>query len=426
MTAPKAAATVAIVGGGPAGLMAAERLAMAGLSVTIYERMPSVGRKLLMAGRGGLNLTHSEPLLALLGRYSAGREQLEPMIEAFPPDALVRWANGLGIETFVGTSGRVFPKAMKASPLLRAWLTRLDGLGVTIRTRQRWTGFDAAGALRFIGDDRAEGASSKDRSAATIVKADAVILALGGASWPRLGADGRWVAILRDAGVAVADLTPANVGVRIAWSEVVRERFQGEALKRLAVSVGAGARHKGEAVVTATGLEGGAIYAVGADIRAALARDGHADLSLDFRPDLPLSEVVKRIGRPRGKQSMANHLRKAGGLPPVASALVREAARGPLPADAAALARLIKGATLRVDGLAGMARAISAAGGVRFEALDAQLMLTARPGVFLAGEMLDWDAPTGGYLLQGCMATGVAAAGGVRAWLKGRVAAVSE
>jgi uncharacterized flavoprotein (TIGR03862 family) len=394
--------TVAVIGAGPAGLMAAERLAAAGLKVVVYERMPSVGRKLLMAGRGGLNLTHSEPLDRLLTRYGPARAQAGAWIEPFTPADLIAWAEGLGQETFVGSSGRVFPKAMKASPLLRAWLLRLSDLGVTIRTRSRWTGWrDSALAFETPQGDRLEWP-------------DAVVLALGGASWPRLGSDGAWTELLAAEGVGVTPLQATNVGIDIAWSPMFRDRFGGQPLKAI------GLRHKrhavrGEAMVAAYGLEGGAIYALSAALRETLEREGRSTIEIDLKPDLTTDQLTERLSRHRGKASLSNHLRKTTGLSPVAIAVLRES--GALPAAPGALAARIKAAPLTVTGLQGLARAISTAGGVALDAVDDRLMLKARPGVFVAGEMLDWQAPTGGYLLQACFASGVAAAHGVVAWL---------
>lgn len=388
---------VAIVGAGPAGLIAAERLAGAGHRVALYERMASPARKFLLAGRGGLNLTHSEPLDALLDRYGAARAWLEPAIRAFPPQALRDWADGLGAQSFVGSSGRVFPKAMKASPLLRAWLTRLDGLGVQLHAGRLWTGWDPDGALRFI---RREGDIESVRPRATL-------LALGGASWPRLGSDGSWTGLLAAKGVAIAPLRPANAGFAVAWSALMREKFAGQPLKRIALDF-AGQRIMGEATIDADGIEGGAIYALSGPLREAIARDGHAVLTIDLRPDLTEAELAGRLAKRRPGETLSNHLRKAAGLAPVSAAMLREG--GPLPAEPDALARLIKAAPLRLTGMAPLARAISTAGGVGVEALDRDFMLRRLPGVFVAGEMLDWEAPTGGYLLQACFATGVAAA----------------
>lgn len=391
---------VAVIGGGPAGLMAAEVAAEAGASVTVHDAMPSLGRKFLLAGRGGLNLTHSEPLDAFLHRYGDAPPALGAAIHAFPPAALRAWAEGLGEETVVGSSGRVFPKSWKASPLLRAWLRRLDGLGVRIAPRHRWTGWDEAGGLVF---ETPEGRR-------VVAAPDATILALGGASWPRLGSDGGWLPILTAAGVEVTPLQPSNVALQVAWSEHFRERFAGEPLKRIAAMVGENGR-RGEAVVTRGGLEGGVVYALSAPVRAALAATGEALLHVDLRPDLSEEALAAALAKPRAKQSVSTWLRKAAGLSTVAIGLLREASRE-LPAEPMALARTIKAVPVRVTGMAGLERAISTAGGVSFDAIDENLMLRARPRTFVVGEMLDWDAPTGGYLLQACFATAVAAARG--------------
>jgi len=387
---------VAVIGGGPTGLIAAETLSARGASVTVYERMPTFGRKLLMAGRGGLNLTHSEPFARFATRYGAAAERLFPCLEAFPPEALIAWAEGLGQATFVGSSGRVFPKAMKASPLLRAWLTRLTGQGVSLQPRAEWLGWDEAGALRFAG-------LPSDRP-------DAVILALGAASWPRLGSTGVWAQILAAKGVATAPFRPANCGFVAGWSEPFRTRFAGTPLKPLALSF-QGETVRGEAVITGYGLEGGGVYALSAPLRDAVERDGRAVLTLDLRPDLSEGQLASKLARQRAGQSRANLLRKAG-LPPLAVNLVREANAGALPDN---LAAAIKQVPLVLTGVRGLEHAISSAGGVAWSEVDETLMLRAMPGVFVAGEMLDWEAPTGGYLLQACFATGVAAAHGVLA-----------
>ncbi|WP_292084929.1 MULTISPECIES: TIGR03862 family flavoprotein [unclassified Brevundimonas] len=398
--------TVAVIGAGPAGLMAAERLAQAGLRVTVHERMPSVARKFLMAGRGGLNLTHSEALKPFLNRYDApARARISGWLDAFSPADLTAWAEGLGQATFVGSSGRVFPKAMKASPLLRAWLARLEGLGVEVRTRSRWTGW-TDGALSF---DTPEGER--------LERPDAVVLALGGASWARLGSDAAWVPALEEAGAAVAPFLPANVGFDLAWSPLFRERFAGQPLKGIALSH-AGRAVRGEAMIAAYGVEGGAIYALSADLRDAVVRDGSAALTLDLRPDQSQEALTRRLSRPRGKDSLSNWLRKAAHLDPLALALLREA--GLLPTEPEALAERIKGVPLTLTGVQGLSRAISSAGGVTLDAVDERLMLKSRPGVFLAGEMLDWEAPTGGYLLQASFASGVVAAQGAVDWLEAR------
>ncbi|MBS0471013.1 MAG: TIGR03862 family flavoprotein [Proteobacteria bacterium] len=380
--------SVAVIGAGPAGLMAAEVLSAGGAQVTVLDRMPSVGRKLLMAGRGGLNLTHSEPFERFMTRYGAAAERLRPVLEAFTPADLIAWANGLGQETFVGSSGRVFPKAMKASPLLRAWLGRLERQGVRFRLRSDWRGWDDDGALRFADET---------------VLADATVLALGGASWPRLGGDGGWVRLLREKGVAVSDLKPANAGFDVAWSAPFRERFAGQPLKNIALRFGSQVV-RGEAMVTAYGLEGGVVYAASAALRDALP----AVAEIDLRPDRSVEQLAAALARPRGKESLSNFLRKAAKLSPLEINLLREP--GPPPADPAGLAERIKSVPLTLTAMQPLARAISTAGGVSFDAVDDGLMLKAVPGTYVVGEMLDWEAPTGGYLLQACFATGAFAA----------------
>lgn len=391
----------AVIGGGPAGLMAAEVLATAGARVTVYDRMPTMGRKLLMAGRGGLNLTHAEPLDAVLARYRDARPWLEPAIHAFPPAALMAWAEGLGQPVFTGSSGRVFPRAMKASPLLRAWLARLDALGVTFRPRWCWLGWDSAGAARF---DTPTGPAG--------VAADVTILALGGASWPRLGSDGAWTGLFP---AEVSPLRAANCGFIVAWSDRLRARMAGHPLKRVVARFGDRAV-PGEAMITTYGMEGGVIYALSAALREAIERHGRVTLWLDLRPDLSCAVVRERLSAPRQGQSLASFLRRRLGLSAEAIALVQEV-RHRSGGDPAAL---VKALPLCLEAPAPLARAISSAGGLRRDALDARFMLRARPGVFAAGEMLDWEAPTGGYLLQACFATGLAAARGALAWVHGR------
>ena len=403
---------VAVIGAGPAGLMAAEVLAQGGAAVTVYDAMPSVGRKFLLAGRGGLNLTHSEPLPEFLARYGSAMPHLKSAIDAFPPDRLRQWSEALGQPTFVGSSGRVFPEAFKASPLLRAWLRRLDSIGVQFALRHRWTGWDGDGRLSFVTPDGSRA-----------VEADATVLALGGASWPRLGSDGGWVETLAAKGVTISPLQPANCGFTVAWSDIFRDRFEGQPLKGAVFSLGMHTL-RGEAVITRTGIEGGAIYALSADLREAIIASGEATLHVALRPDLETPDLVARLSAPRGKQSFSNWLRKAAHLSPVGIGLLQEAAVSsgvPLPSQSpAALAGLINAVPVKLDGIAPIARAISTAGGISFAEIDSSLMIRRLPGVFAAGEMLDWEAPTGGYLLQASFATGAAAGRGALKWLEGR------
>jgi len=378
-----------VIGAGLAGLAAAEALSGRGVAVTVCDAMPSPARKFLMAGRGGLNLTHGEPLPAFLRRYGAAADRLAPPIAAFPPAALRAWADGLGAETFVGSSGRVFPRAMKASPLLRAWLARLTAAGATLRTRARWTGF-APGGVTLNGAETAP--------------ADAVVLACGGVSWPRLGSDGGWTAHLPEG--AVAPWRPANMGFLADWPAGFAARWAGTPLKGAAYVFGS-RRLRGEAVVTREGLEGGALYALSAPLRDAIeARGAAVTLTIDLRPDVAQAALAGRLSRQRPGLSTANRLRRAG-VTPVGAALLRLG--GAPPQDAAALAARIKAVGVTLTAPAGLARAISSAGGLRWDAMDADLMLRDRPGVYACGEMLDWEAPTGGYLLQACLATGRAA-----------------
>ena len=391
--------------------MAAEVLARGGARVTVYDAMPSAGRKFLMAGRGGLNLTHSEPLPDFLARYREARSHLASAVEAFPPDALRAWSEALGQPTFVGTSGRVFPKAFKASPLLRAWLRRLDSEGVKFAFRHRWTGWGDQGHLQFQTPDGPRA-----------LEASATVLALGGASWPRLGSDGGWMEILAAKGVAVSPMRPANSGFTVSWSDVFRDRFEGQPLKGVSLTIG---QHtaRGEAIITRTGIEGGAIYALSAELRDAILRDGQATLTVALRPDLSTDDLAKKLSAPKGKQSLSNFLRKAANLSPVAIGLLQEAAKASgvtlASMPAADLARLVNGVPIKLTGVAPIARAISSAGGIAFDQLDADYMICRLPGVFVAGEMLDWEAPTGGYLLQASFATGAAAGNGALKWLGG-------
>ena len=402
-------ATVAVVGGGPAGMIAAERLAAAGLDVVLFDRMAALGRKFLVAGRGGLNLTHSEGLEQFVTRYGDATPELVPLLEAFDPAALIEWCEGLGQSTFVGSSGRVFPTAFRANALLDAWIERLEELGVDIRTRHRWLGWDDDGALRF------EAAASDGATFA----AEATVLALGGASWPNTGSDGAWTELLAAHDVEVAPLRPANSGFVVEWSEIMVRDFAGTPIKNVGVSVGA-ASARGELMITDTGLEGGALYAVSRELREAIDAFGSAELLVDLLPDLDADAVAVRLGRRRPKDSTATVLRRHLGLDPAKIALLRDATSNQIPTDDPAMVALAKSVPVRVLAPEGIERAISTSGGVRLDEVDEHLMLIRRPGTFVAGEMLDWDAPTGGYLLQGSFSTGVAAANGVLDWLGGR------
>jgi uncharacterized flavoprotein (TIGR03862 family) len=399
-------ADIAIIGGGPAGLAAAGPLRSHGHTVTVFDRMPSVGRKFLLAGRGGLNLTHSEPLTTFLTRYGAAESNLAPLIRLLDPDALRAWSKGLGEETFVGSSGRVFPKSFKASPLLRAWLRNLGTAGVSFRTGHLWTGWNEAGALTF---QTANGPAT--------CKPDAVLLALGGASWPKLGSDGGWVSHLTRGDVAVSPLRPANCGFTVAWSPVLKSRFAGTPLKRIALAF-AGATARGEAMFTEEGLEGGAVYAMSAGIRDAVMRDGEALVTIDLKPDMDAQALAARLTPVLKGESFSNRLRKQAALPPAAIGLIHETERDASRLSPDALARLIKAIPVKIKGVRPIDRAISTAGGIAWDELDANLMLRRMPGVFAAGEMLDWEAPTGGYLLQACFATGTAAAAGIARYLE--------
>jgi uncharacterized flavoprotein (TIGR03862 family) len=405
---------VAVIGAGPAGLMAAEVIAQAGAQVTIYDAMPSAGRKFLLAGRGGLNLTHSEGLPKFLTRYDAAASHLAPAIAAFSPDGLRAWSESLGQPTFVGSSGRVFPQAFKASPLLRVWLRRLDGFGVRLELRHRWIGWDDEGRLLFATPDGQR-----------VVDAGTTVLALGGASWPRLGSDGAWVEALAAKGVVVAPLRPANCGFTVAWSEIFKDRFEGQPLKSVALSFEAHTV-RGEAMITRAGIEGGAVYALSSQLRDAIIMAGEAVLQIALRPDADGAELISRLEVPRGKQSLSTFLRKAAHLSPVAIGLLQEAAIASGVALAslspASLAGLISAVPIKLNGIAPITRAISSAGGIAFDELDADFMVRRLPGVFAAGEMLDWEAPTGGYLLQASFATGAAAGRGVLKWLEKREA----
>ena len=395
---------VAIIGGGPAGLMAAEQLSRAGHAVTVYEAMPTVARKFLLAGKTGLNITHSEPYERFVTRYGAAAHWLRPMLDGFSPDDVRQWAEGLGSETFTGTSGRVFPTAMKASPLLRSWLKRLEAQGVTILTRHRWIGFDG-NACRL---HTPEGEQA--------VEADAVLLALGGASWPKLGSDAVWVPWLRAQGVDVAPFRPANCGFDCAFSDVFVERFAGEPVKSVSATSAAGTT-QGEFVISRNGIEGSLIYAHAGALRDTLERDGKAALTLDLAPGRTLARLARDLARQDTKASFSNRLRKGTGIEGVKAALLREAIAdiGTLAPDD--LAAAIKALPLPVVAPRPIAEAISSAGGVTFASIDENLMLKALPGTFVAGEMLDWEAPTGGYLLTACLASGRTAARGIEDWL---------
>lgn len=400
---------VHILGAGPAGLIAAETLARAGAAVTVFERKPVPARKFLMAGRGGLNITHSEHIDSFLARYGAGRTMVENAIRGFTPDMLRDWCAALGEETFVGSSGRVFPKSFKASPLLRAWQARLGGMGVEFRFGHTWRGWDDNGALLF---DTAGGPFAAPA-------ADAVLLALGGASWPKLGADGTWISWLQSRGVDIAPFRPANCGFHVAWSDYFKQQFAGQPLKPLSLSFN-GQRVESEAMMTAAGIEGGGIYALSAALRDAVEKDGHALLHLDLRPGLSLEKLTQKLAQPRGAKSLGTWLRSAGGLSPLAATLLREDAAGGqdlAQLAPAALAARIKAVPLHVQTPFSLERAISSAGGIRAQALDG-FRLRALPQVYAAGEMLDWEAPTGGYLLQASFATGVAAAQQILAAVK--------
>lgn len=392
--------TIAIIGGGPGGLMAAEKLAEAGHAVTVFDRKASFGRKFLMAGRGGLNLTHSEPLDAFLDRYGAARPFLEQAIRNFPPESLRAWSAGLGQETFVGSSGRVFPKEMKASPLLRAWLQRLEKLGVTACLAHIWQGWDEAGTLRFATPE-----------GEVHFKADVTLLALGGASWPKLGTDGSWADLLRARGVDVAPFQPANCGFAVAWSDIFQQRFAGQPLKSVTLTH-QGRSVSGDVIINHAGIEGGAVYALSKQLRDAITADGSAELRIDLRNGLTQDELATRLSTGRGSQSFPTYLRKAAGLQALTAGLLREQqTTAELNAlSAPALATLIKNFPLRLTAPFGLERSISSAGGIRFEELDAHFQLKKLPGVYAIGEMLDWEAPTGGYLLQACFSMAVAVA----------------
>jgi uncharacterized flavoprotein (TIGR03862 family) len=413
------AVDIAIIGGGPAGLMAAEVLSAEGLQVDLYDAMPSVGRKFLLAGKGGMNLTHSEPADRFAGRYGERRHQIEALLQDFSAGGVRAWAKGLGVETFVGSSGRVFPTDMKAAPLLRAWLQRLrhptgGGPGVRFHMRHRWLGWTSgAGALRF-----------ETPSGETAVQARAVLLALGGGSWARLGSNGAWVPLLASRGVAVAPLLPANCGFdrEHGWSEHFRSRFAGQPFKSVAIHVASAQdvefHRKGEFVATETGVEGSLVYAASSLLRERIVRDGHTTLLLDLLPDMPADRVVREVAHPRGSRSLSSHLKSRLGLDGIKAAVLYEVLGKEAMNDPERLAVAIKALPLRLVAARPIDEAISSAGGVLFEALTPGLMCETLPGVFCAGEMLDWEAPTGGYLLTACLASGRRAGLGALEWLR--------
>lgn len=404
---------VAVIGGGPAGLMAAEVIASAGIAVDLFDAMPSVGRKFLLAGVGGMNITHAEEKDDFLNRYGDKRPQLQAFIDAFDAQALRDWIHGLGVDTFVGSSGRVFPRDMKAAPLLRAWLHRLRQLGVRFHPRHRWLGWNESGSWRLL-----DLANQREQS----LPFAAGVLALGGGSWPRLGSDGSWVSLLAAEGIALQPLSPSNCGFELAWSDYIKSRFAGEPLHTIALSYVDSTnklqRLRGEATLSEYGIEGGLIYAASAQLRAQLARSGSATVWLDLAPDLSAAQVAAKLQQPRGKDSFSNFLRKQLRLSPVKIALVREQLSAAQCQEATQLTEAVKGLRLTLSAPRPLAEAISSAGGVCFSALDQRLMLKQKPSVFCAGEMLDWEAPTGGYLLTACFATGRAAGQGVVEWLR--------
>lgn len=406
-------ALIVVIGGGPAGLMAAEVAIAAGFHVELYDAMPSVGRKFLLAGKGGLNLTHSEPTEPFLSRYGTCRVFVEPAIRSFPPDALCTWAHELGVDTFVGTSGRIFPTDMKAAPLLRAWLHRLRKSGVRFFVRHRWDGWDEQERLRF---DTPQGAKC--------VQAQAVILALGGASWPSLGSNAAWVPILRERNIPITPLQPANCGFDVRWTDHFRTRFAGHPVKTVAISIktsqGQMIHHLGEFVVTETGVEGGLIYAVARAIREEIRDKRQGVVYVDLAPDRSLERLWHDLSQSRGKRTISTHLKRRAGLDGVKTGLLYEFLSVDALRDAAQLASAIKSLPLTLVAPRPLEEAISTAGGVSFETLDTDLMIRSLPGVFCAGEMLDWEAPTGGYLLTACLATGRRAGQGAVNWLSAR------
>ncbi|MFK0313948.1 TIGR03862 family flavoprotein [Pseudomonas sp. NPDC090233] len=396
-----------VIGGGPAGLMAAEALAQRGLAVQVFDAMPSVGRKFLLAGVGGMNITHSEAYPQFVGRYAERQGEIDELLRDFDADALRQWIHGLGIETFIGTSGRVFPTDMKAAPLLRAWLKRLRDNGVVIHTRYRWLGWNADNTLRIA---YPQGEMQ--------VKADVIVLALGGGSWARLGSDGAWQPLLAERAVDISPLQASNCGFEVAgWSALLKDKFAGAPLKNIALSMPGKAPRKGEFILTAQGVEGSLVYAWSAQLREAINRDGQATLLLDLLPDKPVDKIAQALAKPRGSRSMAKHLHSQLGIDGVKAALLRELTDQATFADVESLARAIKALPITLVRTRPLDEAISSAGGVRFEGLDEGLMIKGMPGVFCAGEMLDWEAPTGGYLLTACFASGLRAGRAAADWL---------
>ena len=397
--------TVAIIGGGPAGLMAAEVISAHGVKVDVYDSMRSVGRKFLMAGKSGLNITHSDPFDVLVSRYGKRRDNIEPLLKNFGPNELRDWVHSFGIETFIGTSGRVFPTGMKASPLLRTWLTRLNASGVTLHLRHKLTAILPDSSLRFITSD-----------GEVTVKADAVVLALGGGSWSRLGSDGAWVPWLKQAGAEVEPLRPSNCGFEVEWSEHFREKYDGHPIKSVVLSFGE-FHQQGEFIVTKEGVEGSLIYAASSLMRDEIHASGKAIMYLDLKPDRTREWLVDKLSRPRGKRSLASYLEKTLGIFGVKAGLLREFVPREDFTNSERLAEFIKALPVPLVRTSPLDEAISSAGGVTFESLDEHLMLRSMPGVFCAGEMLDWEAPTGGYLLTACFSSGNAAGVGVLKWL---------
>jgi uncharacterized flavoprotein (TIGR03862 family) len=405
--------SVIVIGGGPAGLMAAEVISARGVKVDVFDSMPSLGRKFLMAGKSGLNITHSEPFEQFISRYGKRQAEIEPMLKRFGPDMLRQWVHGLGIETFVGTSGRVFPVGMKASPLLRVWLRRLTDSGVTFHLRHKWTGFLSNAPAAVPGGMEIKFESPDGEK---IVAADAVLLALGGGSWSRLGSDGAWVPWLEQAGAQVEPLKPSNCGFDVDWSPHFRERFDGHPVKSVVLSFGS-FRQQGEFIVTQEGVEGGLIYTASAWLRDEIEARGQAVMLLDLAPDRTYEWLVERLSKPRGARTMASHLEKMVGIKGVKAGLLREFAAREDFMDPERLAHFIKNLPVPLVATRPLDEAISSAGGVAFESLNEDLMLRSMPGVFCAGEMLDWEAPTGGYLLTACFASGFVAGHGVVRWL---------